>query len=105
MSDTVQVTEAQRAAVEKLTRMIIRFEMTIPAIMALESMRPVTFIGSQFMHVMSPAATALVPFAEWDELAHLLESRHGVEYLITQIEDAAAAKRRTESPTTEESAP
>ena len=88
------VTEAQAAAVKKMARLIVRYSLTLPAIMALESMRPLAFVGSQFMHVMSPAATMLLPFAEWDQVASLLEDRRGVEYVITVIEETDAADRR-----------
>lgn len=88
------VSEAQSAAVEKMARLIVRYSLTLPAIMALESMRPLAFVGSQFMHVMSPAATMLLPFGEWDQVATLLEDRRGVEYVITVIEETDAGKRR-----------
>ncbi len=82
----LEVTDEQAAAVEKFARFLVKFRLTVPAILALESMRPLSFVGSQFMHVMSPAAATLVPFSEWDEVARLLEDRRGVEYVITQIE-------------------
>ena len=88
------VSEAQSAAVQKMARLIVRYSLTLPAIMALESMRPLAFVGSQFMHVMSPAATMLIPFGEWDQVATLLEDRRGVEYVITVIEETDAANRR-----------
>ena len=83
---SLNVTEQQRAAVDRLVRLISRFGLTTPAILFLESMRPLSFVGSQFMHVMSPAVTTLLPVAEWDHLAQLLEDRRGMEYVISQIE-------------------
>ena len=100
--DEFTVTEAQAAAVQKMARLIVRYSLTLPAIMALESMRPLAFVGSQFMHVMSPAATMLLPFAEWDQVAELLEDRRGVEYVITIIEDTDAAGRRPSDGTLED---
>ena len=99
------VTEAQAAAVQKMARLIVRYSLTLPAIMALESMRPLAFVGSQFMHVMSPAATMLLPFAEWDEVATLLEDRRGVEYVITVIEETDAADRKASDAHLEDMAP
>ncbi len=102
---TLQVTEAQAAAVDKMAKLITRFSLTLPAIMTLESMRPLTFVGSQFMHVMSPAATMLLPFAEWDQMAKLLEKRDGVEYVITAIERADAERKTAERAAREEASP
>ena len=57
-----------------------------PAVLYLESMRPLSFVGSQFMHVMSPAITTFLSTSDWDALAKLLEDRRGLEYLLTRIE-------------------
>ena len=82
----LNVTDQQQVAVERIVRLISRFGLTTPAILFLESMRPLSFVGSQFMHVMSPAVTTLLPVAEWDHLAELLEDRRGMDYVISQIE-------------------
>ena len=86
VSQPLDVTSAQREAVAKIAKLIGRFGLITPAILFLESMRPLSFVGSQFMHVMSPAVTTLLPLAEWDHLARLLEDRRGMEYVIAQIE-------------------
>ena len=51
-------------AVDKVVRLILRFGLSVPAILFLESMRPLNFLGSQFMHIMSPAVHTLIPMAE-----------------------------------------
>ncbi len=89
-----QVTAPQAAAVDKVIRLITRFGLETPAILSLESMRPLAFVGSQFMHVMSPAVGMLVPHGEWDQLASLLEDRRGVEYVIRRLETQAEEKRQ-----------
>ena len=88
MSDgsELKVTDTQAAAVQKLIKLLDRFQLRTPAILALESMRPLSFVGSQFMHVLSPAVSMLVPMAEWDQLATLREDRRGIEYVINQLE-------------------
>ena len=91
MSQTpLQVNEAQAAAVEKMVRLVVKWGLTVPAIIALESMQPLSFVGSQFMHLLSPVVGGLVPFVEWDEIAKLMEDRRGVEYVITAIEKQSA---------------
>ena len=84
----LEVTAEQAAAVDKVVRFIVRFSMTVPAILALEGMRPLSYVGSQFMHVLSPAVVGMLSFSEWDQLAGLLEDRRGLDYVIEQIEDA-----------------
>ena len=55
----LEVTPEQAAAVDKVARFVVRFSMTVPAILALESMRPLAYVGSQFMHVLTPSIGAL----------------------------------------------
>jgi hypothetical protein len=101
----LEVSEAQRAAVDTLARLIVRWRLTVPAILTLESMQPLSFVGSQFMHVLSPVATGLVPFAQWDEVARLLEDRRGVEYVITTLEQHSARRPQPAAPTPSEVTP
>jgi hypothetical protein len=87
------VTPEQEAAVDRVGRFLVDFGLTVPAILTLESMRPLSFVGSQFMHVLSPSVTAFLSGPEWDALAHLLESRQGLEYVIQRIEQLSEEAR------------
>ncbi len=80
------VSEEAEAAVDRVARFVVRFGLTVPAILALESMRPLSFVGSQFMHVLSPSVAAVLSASEWDAMAALLEDRRGLDYLIEHIE-------------------
>lgn len=82
----LQVTDAQAAAVDRVARFVVRFHLTTPAILALESLRPLSFTGSQFMHVLSPSVTAFLTTEDWDQLAFLLEDRRGLDYVMERIE-------------------
>ena len=85
MSELVVTTE-QEAAVEKVAEFIVRFGMTVPAILTLEGLRPLSHVGSQFMHLLSPSVTTFLTSAHWDAMARLLEDRRGLEYLLRRIE-------------------
>jgi len=76
----------QDAAAARVARFIVRWNLTVPAILSLESMRPLSFVGSQFMHVLSPSITAFLTVNDWDRLARLLEDRRGLDHLIRRIE-------------------
>ena len=60
--------------------------LTVPAILALESVRPLSFVGSQFMYLLSPAVTTFLSQRDWDAMAGLLEQRSGIEYVLRVIE-------------------
>lgn len=76
--------------------------MTVPALLALESIRPLSFVGSQFMHVLSPSITALFTVPEWDLLAGLLEDRRGIDYVLDRIEALDAARGAVATPDSRE---
>ena len=83
------VTEVQADAVARVVQFIDRFGMHVPAILTLESMRPLSFVGSQFMHLLTPSIGVFLTVTQWEAMAALLEERDGVEYLIRQIEAVA----------------
>ena len=70
----LSVTTAQAAAVNRVADFVVRFHLTLPAILTLESIRPLSYAGSQFMHVLSPSVTTFLNSDDWDQLAHLLEA-------------------------------
>ena len=72
---------------DKIARFIVRFGLTLPAILTFESMRPLSYIGSQVMHMLSPSITAILSTTEWDELARLLERREGLDFILRRIEE------------------
>ena len=86
----LQIDKEQQKAVDDVSRFIVRFGMTIPAIVTLESLRPLNFVGSQFMHILSPAVTAFLSPNSWNALAKLLEERQGIDYLINRLEELDA---------------
>ncbi len=84
-------TPDQRDAVDRLARFVVRFGLTVPAILALETMHPVSFVGSQLMHVISPSIAVFLSPRQWDALAALLEHRRGLEVVLRRIEQLDAA--------------
>lgn len=67
---------------------VVRWEMAVPAIFLLESSKPLNFVGSQFLHFLSPIIHTLVDARELDRFAVMLERRDTVEELIVRIERA-----------------
>ncbi|MEN0064438.1 MAG: hypothetical protein AAGA48_19985 [Myxococcota bacterium] len=81
--------EAQEAelAMDKVARFLVRFELTVPAILWLESLRPLARTGSQFMHLLTPAIGAFLPVNQWNALATLLEEPDGLERFVEHLEN------------------
>lgn len=71
---------------DRIAAGVVRFGMTVPAIFLLESSKPLSFVGGQFLHFLSPMVHSLVDASEMDRLAHLLERRDTLEELLVRIE-------------------
>jgi hypothetical protein len=72
--------------------------MSVPAIFLLESSKPLSFVGSQLLHFLSPIVHTVFDAAELDRFARLLERRETVEVLITRIEAAEANEKKPPTP-------
>ena len=94
------LTAEDEALLDRLATRVVELRMEIPAILTLESGRPLTFLASQAMVFFEPIARALFRLPDYRRLAALVERREIVERLVTKIEeraDAAQRARRTAS--------
>jgi hypothetical protein len=83
---------ADREWLERLAARVVALRLEVPALLVLETARPVAVIGSQ-------ALLFLQPFAEWvfgvdgiERLARVMARRGNVEHLATRIEALAGAR-------------
>ncbi len=77
--------EGEHRIAERLADFVVRRRMTAPALMALESGRPLSFIGSQVLVFLAPFATFLFSSQEYERLTRVLEKRRGVDLIIDAI--------------------
>ncbi|HUT32088.1 MAG TPA: hypothetical protein VNE39_01295 [Planctomycetota bacterium] len=80
------LSEADRELLAQLALAIARRRMVGPAILFLESLRPLSYIGSQAMLFLRPFLTPLLNAERYDRLAEILERREGIEALVKAIE-------------------
>jgi hypothetical protein len=57
------------------------------AILSIESLKPLNFIGSQLMYTVGPFAEVFFSPKEYQEFAALLENREYVNMLINRIDE------------------
>jgi len=81
--------EADRELLRQLALAIVRRRMVGPAVLFLESLRPLSYVGSQAMLFLRPFLTPLLNTERYDRLAEILERREGVEELVKAIERVA----------------
>jgi len=86
------------ALLEKLAELTVRHRMTVPAIFFLESVKPLSFVGSQAMHFFEPFVHAFFPVRDYERFARMMEHRENLETLLVKIEvrDDAARKEEKE---------
>ncbi len=81
---------------DRIAAGVVRYGMTVPAIFLLESSKPLSFVGGQFLHFLSPIVHSIFDARELDRVAILLERRDTLEELIVRIErrDLEVGRRR-----------
>ena len=76
----------QLALLEKVATWIVRRGLTTPAILFLETGKPINFLGSQLLIGFSPFIQAIFKGGEYQKFALILEKDANVELLIELIE-------------------
>jgi len=80
------------------------YGMTTPAIIVLESHRPISYIASQFVHFIAPFGDVLVGSPYASELGYVMEDRENITRLVERLEaltredDARMAKAKEAVP-------
>jgi len=83
----------------ELALAVQRRGLATPAVLWLESLRPLSFVGAQAMHALTPFVQLLTSGARFERLAVIFEERGHLERLLRLIETAAAAPApRPENP-------
>ncbi len=78
--------ERKKFLINKIAQKVIDYRLSPVAIVFLESSKPLSFLGNQFMIFMQPFYRALFSYREYEEIAAMLEDRNNIEALICEIE-------------------
>ena len=99
MSGGLSTTETE--VVDRLAGAVVRRGLTAPAILFLESVRPLNFVASQALLFFAPMVGLVLERRDYDTLQGLLERRESIELILLRIE---ALDRRGRGPGAEEDA-
>ncbi len=83
---SADLTERQEQLLEKLAQKIVDLRMSTMAIFVLESMKPLSFVGSQVMVFFEPIVQTFFEFRDYETIQETIEHRENVEYFIRRIE-------------------
>lgn len=78
--------ERKKFLLGKIAQKVVDYRLSPVAIIFLESSKPLSFLGNQFLIFMQPFYRALFSFREYEEIAAMLEDRSNIEALICEIE-------------------
>jgi hypothetical protein len=84
------LTDKEAAIMHKIAAKFVEWKMTVPAILFLESVKPLNYIGAQAMVFFEPFVQALFNIAEYDTFREMMERRENVERLLQKIEELDA---------------
>lgn len=82
---------------ERLAARVVELRMDVPALLTLETARPLSLIASQTMVFFEPLVQSIFSFPDYRRFAALVERRDAIEHLMRAIEaraDQAQLERR-----------
>ncbi len=87
--------EEEQAILKKVATKVVERRMAVPAIVFLESVKPLNFIGSQVLIFFEPIIQTVFNFKDYDNFRSALEKRESIEMMILEIEalDAVSFER------------
>jgi hypothetical protein len=88
-SGRIEPTEEERAIVDRLSRILVRRRMTVPAVAFLEMSRPLNRVAAQALYFFQPVASLALTGDDYNRFARFLEKSGSIEYLCRRIEDLA----------------
>jgi hypothetical protein len=80
------------ALLERVAATVVERGMATPAILFLESVGPMNFLGSQALHFFTPILEVVFPPRDVERVAHLLERRDTLSRLSVLIERHTATR-------------
>lgn len=82
--------DEEKAILKKVATKVVERRMAVPAIVFLESVKPLNFIGSQVLVFFEPIIQTVFNFKDYDNFRSALEKRESIEMMILEIESLDA---------------
>ncbi|MCK4385299.1 MAG: hypothetical protein KAW52_03460 [candidate division Zixibacteria bacterium] len=81
-----ELTPRQEEILTKIAQKVVEWKMSVPAILFLESVKPLNYIGSQMMAFFEPFVQTVFSWKDYDEFRRMMEQRGTIEKLLQKIE-------------------
>ncbi|MCZ6635775.1 MAG: hypothetical protein O7G87_20450 [bacterium] len=81
-----EITPDEIDLAERVAVFLVKRRLTVPALILLETGRPLNFLGSQFLTFLSPFVSIIFSQTQdFDRFTHFLEKRKSIDCLIHKI--------------------
>ncbi|MDH4222169.1 MAG: hypothetical protein OEV55_01370 [candidate division Zixibacteria bacterium] len=80
------LTPAQQEILDRIAKKVVLWKMSTPAILFLESVKPLNYIGSQMLVFFEPFVQTIFSWKDYDEFRKMMEERGNMEKLLQTIE-------------------
>ncbi|OGC96324.1 MAG: hypothetical protein A2W25_08370 [candidate division Zixibacteria bacterium RBG_16_53_22] len=90
------LTPEEQELMRKLAQKVVDWQMTVPAILFLESTKPLSYIGTQVMVFFEPFVSAIFDVKDYNLFRQMMENRDNVERLLQKIEELDAIQQEKE---------
>lgn len=89
----VCLTATDADILKRLAKFIVDKQMGEPALMFMQTLAPLNFIGASSLHFFEPFATMVLNKKDYNHFAELLENRRAIETLANFIEEEMEGRK------------
>lgn len=93
MASPAELDAEDRAVLERVAARVVELRLEVPAVLTLESTRPLSLLASQAMVFFEPFVQAMFRLPDYRRFSRLVERRDALEMLTSLIEQRADAAR------------
>ena len=83
-----------RDLIEKIAKKVVDWRLTAPAIVVLESSKPISFVASQVLVFFDPIVKSFFNIKDYERFYTMIEDRENLERLIVAIEEEENRRHR-----------
>jgi len=76
--------------IEKIAKAVVQRQLTVPVIILLESVKPLSFLGNQLLIFANPVVSLIIQSKNYYRFVRMSEERENLEKLILAIEEENA---------------
>ena len=75
---------------QKIAKKVVERQLTVPALIFLESVKPLSFLGNQLLVFLNPLVSLVVTSGDYYTFVRMIENRENIEKLLVAIEEENA---------------